>query len=67
MDQQSKRKQYNQTFINKHKEDDKTICDKCYGSYSYFNKSHHMTTKKHKNAINFLKDKIIIDKECPKE
>jgi hypothetical protein len=39
---------YYQNFKNKHKEDinKKVLCDICGGSYSYYNKSGHLKTKK---------------------
>ena len=41
-------------FIEKNKEtiNNKIICQICGGSYSYFNKAHHLKTKKHKDNIN---------------
>lgn len=47
-----KRRVYNKTFINKHK-DDKFTCDICNKEYSIFNKSHHYDSNKH--IINKLK------------
>lgn len=52
----TKNKEYYQTYINKHRNDPKIDCDVCYGSYSIFNKYHHITTKKHKKALEIQKN-----------
>jgi hypothetical protein len=44
-------KRYNAKSYEKHKKDGATICSICYGKYSYYNKSHHNTSKRHQNAI----------------
>jgi len=51
-----KNKEYYQTYINKHRNDPKIDCMVCYGSYSVFNKHHHITTKKHKKALEIQKN-----------
>ena len=51
-----KNKEYYQTYINKHRNDPKIDCPICYGSYSVFNKHHHITTKKHKKALEIQKN-----------
>jgi hypothetical protein len=56
-----KRKEYNQKYIEKHKTDPKIICEKCYGSYTVFNKSHHTSSQKHKNALEIIKQKSQIN------
>lgn len=46
--------QYNKNFMEKNKDKikEKIICDVCCGSYSYYNKSKHMKSKKHINLLN---------------
>lgn len=39
----------------KERDDVKKICEVCNGTYSYFNKKRHLTTKKHINALPSLK------------
>lgn len=41
-----KRKEYNDNFIKKHKED-KYKCETCNREYSIFNKHHHLNSNKH--------------------
>jgi hypothetical protein len=45
-----KRQEYNNKFIFKNKEkiNNKIICNDCGGSYTYYNKSTHLKTNKHK-------------------
>ncbi len=51
----------NKKFSENHKEKikEKQICEICYGSYTYFNKSHHNKSKKHLFVLNnfFKKNK----------
>lgn len=46
-------KQYNKTFMEKHKErlKQKVICSICKGEYSYYNKSKHYKTKRHNKFV----------------
>lgn len=48
---ENKNKEYYKTYLNKHRNDPKIDCHICYGSYSVFNKHHHITTKKHQKAL----------------
>jgi hypothetical protein len=53
---QEKRKEYNSTFLNKHRENlyrDNT-CDICNGKYKTINKDHHKKTQKHKLAVSII-------------
>ena len=47
----NKKHQYYLNFISKHQVNDKVVCDICYGSFSYYNKSKHNKTKRHLEAI----------------
>ena len=50
--------QYVKKFIEKNAEKlkVKNMCEICYGSYTYMNKSHHLISKKHINALNYRKN-----------
>jgi len=56
-------KKYYENFRNKNKEMVccSIVCDICGGKYSYFNKSHHLKSKKHLREAEMkeLKNKII--------
>jgi hypothetical protein len=52
----NKSKEYYQTYINKHRNDPKIDCSICYGSYTIFNKHHHISTKKHKRGLEINKN-----------
>lgn len=45
---------YNKNFLekNRNKIKEKVLCDICCGSYTYFNKSKHLNSKKHQNIVN---------------
>jgi len=47
-------KKYNNNFMEKNKDKIKLkiVCDVCCGSYTYYNKSKHMKSKKHLNLLN---------------
>lgn len=47
-------KKYNAKSYIKHKVDEKIKCSVCDGKYSYYNKSHHKQSKKHKDAAEIL-------------
>jgi collagenase-like PrtC family protease len=55
-----KRKEYNENFSKKHK-NDKFKCDVCDREYSIFNKSHHLNSNKH--ILNSIKKDKIEDLE----
>lgn len=57
---ENKSKEYSKKFYENHKNDNKTICNICYGSYSIFNKSHHFKTQKHKRAEEFKKNELLL-------
>ena len=48
------KKDYVRTFINKHQDKikEKHICEICYSTYTYFNKSKHNKTKRHLTLLN---------------
>jgi hypothetical protein len=50
-------KLYYEKFKNKHEVNEKHICDICYGTYSYFNKSNHNKSKRHERALNIIEQK----------
>jgi len=52
-DSSDKKKQYNKTYYDKHREKwtAKVTCDQCGGTYCLNNKSNHMSSKKHKTAV----------------
>lgn len=47
-------KKYNDKFIEKNKDKvmEKKVCDICCGSYTYYNKSKHMSSAKHIKLVN---------------
>jgi hypothetical protein len=53
-----KNKKYNINFKNRHSEEvrKRVICKVCYGSYTYFNKSGHSKTIRHKRALEGVKE-----------
>jgi len=52
-EKREKNKKYNINFKKKHSEEvrKRVICKVCYGSYTYFNKSGHSKTLRHKRAL----------------
>jgi hypothetical protein len=52
-------KKYIKNFQEKNKDKivEKHICDICYGSYTYFNKSKHIQSKKHNLVLQIMKNK----------
>lgn len=50
-------KNYYENFKNKNvdKIKEKSVCEICGGSYTYFNKSSHMKTKRHLNCVEMWK------------
>ena len=48
-----KQKTYNSSFYQKNIEKikQKVVCPECYGTYTYFNKSRHLKTARHKTAV----------------
>ena len=56
----SKNYDYMRIYVEKHK-NDKNKCDDCGKFYSIFNKSHHMKSKYHKDTIEMLKNKLVIE------
>ena len=53
---QEKRKQYNNAFMNKNKDKivEQVECPLCKGHYTYYNKSRHNKTARHKSFSNKL-------------
>ena len=49
-------KKYYEAFKKKHNDkiNEKKICEICNGSYSYFNKSNHLKSQKHLNALQII-------------
>lgn len=45
---------YYENFKKKHNMNEKINCDCCGGSYSYFNKSNHIKSQKHQNALKLI-------------
>jgi hypothetical protein len=45
-------KTYNQTSYEKRKGEGRKVCSICFGTYTYFNKSHHNKTDRHLRALN---------------
>jgi hypothetical protein len=56
-------KQYHKKFIEKNadKLKEKTICSVCCGSYTYFNKSKHIKSKRHINLLDKYKGLVKFD------
>lgn len=50
----NKQKQYNKKFSETHDTKQKTICPECSGCYTYFNKSRHLKTARHKLHVALL-------------
>lgn len=52
-------KRYHLNFMTKHKEkiNKKCVCELCFGTYSYFNKSKHYKSKRHIRASDFFESK----------
>lgn len=58
---QEERKEYNISYYQKRKGEN-YVCDLCGGSYKYCNKSHHLSTNKHRAIERYasaLKEKIL--------
>ena len=54
-----KKEEYYRNFMEKNKEKLHTsiTCDICYGSYTYYNKSTHLKSKRHMKAIEMIEKK----------
>jgi hypothetical protein len=59
---------YNKRFQEKHKDKikEKLDCPICYGTYTYFNKSKHNQSVRHKKALLAKKEEKVEVKEQPK-
>jgi len=56
---QQRNKLYHMNFMNKHKDkiNEKVVCEICFGSYTYFNKSKHYKGVRHLRAFENFKKK----------
>ena len=51
MDKETQR-EYNKTSYEKRKQEGQKVCSICFGTYTYYNKSHHNKTERHLRALN---------------
>ena len=60
MDRETQR-EYNKTSYEKRKQEGQKVCSICFGTYTYYNKSHHNKTERHLRALNAKT--LILDQE----